>query len=43
VDLIDVYRDDQGVFVGTARMKKQKNNIAREKQNGDGQFKRKKN
>jgi circadian clock protein KaiC len=35
VDLIDVYRDDQGVFVGTARMKKQKNNIAREKQNGD--------
>ena len=43
LDLVDVYRDDEGVFVGTARKKKQKDNIAREKQNGAGLFKRKKN
>ena len=42
LDLIDVFRDEQGVLVGTARKNKQKESSASAKQNGTGLLKGKK-
>ncbi len=43
LDLVDVYRSEKGVLVGTARKEKQKENAARAKQNGTRLIKSKRN
>lgn len=39
LDLIEVFRGDEGVLIGSARRARQKEKIAEARQNGNGQFK----
>lgn len=39
LDLIEVFRGDEGVLIGSARRARQKEKIAQARQNGNGQFK----
>ena len=38
LDLVDVFRSDEGVLIGSARKAKQKQNVAHAGQNGNGQY-----